>query len=240
MAKTVSVDMYVVWDQTNADNRVLLGFVRMTRAQFPGSASTTKEYRRQSLPLPRQRPSGGGVPSSAYFEPRPSAVPSRSVSGKRDMDETIRRALHSLTDQLREERDGSKKLQNSLAELGQKVESMEMEMSKLKGSEVPITPDLIPQGEEDYYRLQLDQVDRLGAVQLANIVKNMLILFNTPLSKVQSFMPALAKILNEEDHYMDFANRVHEALFRKPIASPQDTEAVKKCLDKMILQISRK
>lgn len=36
MAKTVSVDMYVVWDQTNADNRVLLGFVRMTRAQFPG------------------------------------------------------------------------------------------------------------------------------------------------------------------------------------------------------------
>lgn len=214
--------------------------MRMARAQFPGSASTTKEYRRQSLPLPRQRPSGGGVPSSAYFEPKSSAVPPPPASGKRDMDESIGRALHSLTDQLREERGANKKLQNCLVELEQKVDSMEREMSKLKGSDIPITPGLIPQGEEDYYRLQLDQVDRLGAVQLANIVKNMLILFNTPLSRVQSFMPALAKILNEEDHYMDFANRVHEALFRKPIASPQDTEAVKKCLDKMILQISRR
>lgn len=231
--------------RSSADNRLLLGFMRMAKAQFPGSTSTTKQYRRQSLPLPRQRPYGGGVPSSAYFEPTsaavpPQSLPPRSASGKGGMDESVGHALHSLTDQLREEQDGSKKLQNCMVELERKVESMEREIAKLKGSETPITPDLIPQGEEDYYRLQLDQVDRLGAVQLANIVKNMLILFNTPLSKVQSFIPALAKILNEEDHYMDFANRVHEALFRKPIASPQDTEAVKKCLDKMILQISRR
>lgn len=252
--------------------------MKITRSQFPDSIPSHKELRRQSLTVPHQRPVGGGIPSSAYFEPRSAATmplsssrgasqsstasnivdtsqkqkqnfrnPSKrteereSNNGKCNNNKpSINYSLQCLNKQLKEERESSKRLQRCLKGLEQKIDGMEKEIEGLKGSDNPITAEAIPQGEEEYFRLQLDQVDRLGSIQLANIIKNMLILFGTPLSKVRSFMPALAKILDEEDHYMGFANRVHEVLFKKPIATPQDTEAVKLCLDRMILQISKR
>ncbi|CAN6657272.1 hypothetical protein TRVA0_029S01574 [Trichomonascus vanleenenianus] len=233
-------------------------FMKMTMANFPNSASSVKEYRRRSFNyqqilaskpgdfkrLSHQNSKRRSSKAWSAISTIPSETSAKLYSNMSTMKDEVSGTLQQLMSQLSEEKIYRQELQEQVANLNHQMRKLQRRQkakpeglgsSSVNQTEKLIAGDYRSQvSAHDYDRLGLDLVDRLNSTQLANIVKNTVLLLNVPLDRLEVFIPALARILDQEDIFMDFANKLHQEIFDEPITYGSNTASTKKCLERML------
>ncbi|KAK9322865.1 hypothetical protein V1517DRAFT_321935 [Lipomyces orientalis] len=136
-----------------------------------------------------------------------------------------------------------------IEELEKLLAEAEKEIAILKGNAKILGPSAMPDArrvtafkhDKLYYRLQMDQVDSLGVSELGNLIKNVLLQFSTPLSKLPERVMLLNSHLQSEERYMHFANDIHAALYggNQMHPGPAGSQEELQCLGEMVGRVEK-
>ncbi|KAK9248061.1 hypothetical protein V1506DRAFT_530631 [Lipomyces tetrasporus] len=136
-----------------------------------------------------------------------------------------------------------------IEELEKLLGEAEKEIAILKGNAKILGPSAMPDArrvtafthDKLYYRLQMDQVDSLGVSELGNLIKNVLLQFSTPLSKLPERVMLLNSHLQSEERYMHFANDIHAALYggNQMHPGPAGSQEELQCLGEMVGRVEK-
>ncbi|ANB16005.1 hypothetical protein AWJ20_3655 [Sugiyamaella lignohabitans] len=127
------------------------------------------------------------------------------------------------------------RLLNENRQLKDEFSKLQSQCSQLLGRSEPINSHSFIK-EKLYNRLELNEVDSMSLIDAQNMIKNIALIFDMPVSRFSKWLPMIAKLLGEDDVYLNFTQEVHRIIY-----SGQELRKRKnqKCLQEMLLILNR-
>ncbi|AGO10263.1 AaceriABL193Cp [[Ashbya] aceris (nom. inval.)] len=137
---------------------------------------------------------------------------------------SVVKASHDLQSSISEKESVIKEKQQIIADLQLNLNQLRKNLEKLKGNPADMISFESAQriyhnlDRKMYNTLMVDQVNQLDIVELQNVVKNIILLLETPFSKLSKKMPLVSIYLRyEKSLCFHFANKLHFHVYQEPI-----------------------